>query len=108
VIFNETPSDPLDLEDHVGIEETCDGRGNYCPHVDVGGGKMVSKARILREMERFMFSKLPGSTDRATRIAGGSRHTSDTSAPTLSFPSSPGGAALCVGDPVRGHSSPPS
>jgi len=100
VVFNETPSDPLDLEDHVGIEVTRDGRGKYCPHVDVGGGKMVSKACILHEMERFMFSKLPGSTDHATRIIGGSRYTSDTFVPTLSSPSTLGGAALCVGDPA--------
>ena len=99
VPLGESPDDPLDLEDHLGVEESRDGLGKYNPFVDVGDGKMVSKARVLRELERFMFSKLPGSTDRATRIAGGSRFTSNA-APTLALPSTLDAARLCVGDPA--------
>lgn len=37
-------SDPLTLEDHIDIETTRNGKGKYDPFVDVGNGKMVSKA----------------------------------------------------------------
>ena len=53
----------LDLEDYASIETSHDGQDEFSPHVDIGNGKEVPKARVLRELERVTFSKVPGSTD---------------------------------------------
>ncbi len=63
ISLDENPSNPLNFEDQIGVDKSQQGRGQYDAYVDAGNGKMVSKARTLREMERFLFSKLPGSTD---------------------------------------------
>ncbi len=36
--------------DHASIDTSRDGRGKFNPLVDVGNGKMVPKARVLREL----------------------------------------------------------
>jgi len=51
----------LSFEDHAEIEIAKEGK--HSPLVDVGDGKMIPKARVLRELERAMFSKIAGSTD---------------------------------------------
>ena len=92
----------LDLEDHASIETSRDGQGEFDPHIDIGSGKVVPKARVLRELERTTFSKVPGSTDRLNRCAGLSRYTktstlSDASS-ALVDPTSE--ALLSIGDPA--------
>lgn len=76
--LGEGESPLLDLEDHAAIETSCNGQGKFNPLVDVGNGKMVPKPRVLCELERAMFSKIPGSTDRLDRCAGLSRYTKIT------------------------------
>ena len=94
----EEDNEPLSLADHVDIEETRDGRGKHNPFVDVGNGKMVSKARVLRELERSTFSKVPGSTDRLTRVAGGTRFAQKTG--IVEANTVFGSSTFCVGDPA--------
>jgi len=94
-------SDPLTLEDHIDIETTPNGKGKYDPFVDVGDGKTVSKAQVLREIERSMFSRIPGSTDRLTRVASGTRFSITlANSNTIKSGSLFGTLLLCVGDPV--------
>ena len=92
----------LDLEDHASIETACDGKGKFDPLVNVGNGRMVPKARILRELERAMFSKIPGSTDRLNRCAGLSRYmkTVDLPNPMLGVIDSTSNEFLAIGDPA--------
>jgi len=101
--IGEGDSPLLDIEDHASIETSRDGRRNFNPLVDVGNGNMVSKARVLRELERAMFSRVPGSTDRLNRCAGLTRYTTTT----LPHPSldvtgidSASNEVLSVGDPA--------
>ena len=54
----------LDLEDHAFIETAHDSKGKFDQLIDIGNERMVLKAHILWELERAMFSKIPGSTDR--------------------------------------------
>ncbi|KAF8269211.1 hypothetical protein EI94DRAFT_1799494 [Lactarius quietus] len=64
-------NDPiLDLEDHASIETSQDRQGKFSPLVDIGNGKTVPKACILRELERATFSNVPGSTDCLNWCAG--------------------------------------
>ena len=89
----------LSFEDHAEIEIMKEGK--HSPLVDVGDGKMILKARVLRELERAMFSKIPGSTDRLTRVAGGTRFHQQTADPTtLQSDWVFGASTLCVGDPA--------
>ena len=92
----------LDLEDHASIETARDGKGKFDPLVDVGNGRMAPKARALRELERAMFSKIPGSTDRLNRCAGLSRYTKTDNLPnpTLGVIDSTSNEFLAVGDPA--------
>ena len=99
--LEEDAAEPLSLEDHIDIEENRDSRGKYNPFIDAGNGKMVSKARVLRELERATFSRIPGSTDRMTRIAGGGRFSKSSTTPNVIESSSIfGSSTLCVGDPA--------
>ena len=96
-------NDPvLDQEDHASIETSRDGRGKFSPLVDIGNGKLVPKARILRELESASLSKVPGSTDRLNRCAGLSRYAKSSALPDLSSdlvdPTSK--AVLSIGDPA--------
>ena len=96
-------NDPvLDLEDHASIETSCDGQGKFSPLVDIGNEKLVPKARVLRELERATFSKVPGSTDRLNRCAGLSRYTKSSTLPDLSSDliDSTSNAILSIGDPA--------
>ena len=63
---------------------------------------MAPKAHALRELERAMFSKIPGSTDRLNRCAGLSRYmkTDNLPKPTLSVIDSTSNEFLAVGDPA--------
>lgn len=91
----------LDLEDHASIETSRDGRGKFSPLIDIGNGKEVPKARVLRELERATFSKVPGSTDRLNRCAGLSRY-SKTTLPDLTcgLVDSTSSGLLSIGDPA--------
>ena len=93
----------LDMEDHASIETSRDRRGKFNPLVDVGNGKMVPKAHVLQELERAMFSRVPGSTDRLNRCAGLTHYTT-TSLPHPSLDVSGIDSAstevLSVGDPA--------
>ena len=66
---DEDNSPLLNLEDHIAIEEGRNRKGKYDSFVEVNG-KMVSKPRIIRELERAMLSIIPGSTDCLGRVAG--------------------------------------
>lgn len=68
----------LDLEDHAAVETSCDGQGKFTPLIDVGNGKIVPKPQIICELERAMFSKIPGSTDHLDCCAGLSQYTKIT------------------------------
>lgn len=92
----------LDLEDYASIETSHDGQDEFSPHVDIGNGKEVPKARVLRELERATFSKVPGSTDRLNRCAGLSRYAKSSTLPDLSsdLVDSTSNALLSIGDPA--------
>ncbi|KAH9034598.1 hypothetical protein EDB85DRAFT_1863906 [Lactarius pseudohatsudake] len=92
----------LDLEDHASIEMSRDGQGEFSPLIGIGDGKEISKARILRELERATFSKVPGSTDRLNRCAGLSRYAKTSPFPDLSdgVIDSISKGVLSVGDPA--------
>jgi hypothetical protein len=61
---------------------------------------MVSKARVLRELERATFSRIPGSTDRLTRVAGGTRFSGHSNSTIVEPNSIFGTSTVCVGDPA--------
>jgi hypothetical protein len=63
---------------------------------------MVPEARILQELERATFSKVPGSTDRLNRCAGLSRYMKTSPLPDLSdnLIDSTSKSLLSVGDPA--------
>ena len=69
--------------------------------IDIGNGKEVPKARVLRELERTTFSKVPGSTDRLNRCAGLSCY-SKTNLPDLTcgLVDSTSSGLLSIGDPA--------
>ncbi|KAI9431976.1 hypothetical protein H4582DRAFT_1821850 [Lactarius indigo] len=92
----------LDLEDHASIETSRDGQGEFSPLIDIGNGKEVPKARILRELERATFSKVPGSTDRLNRCAGLSRYAKTSPLLDLSGDviDSTSKGVLSIGDPA--------
>ncbi len=92
----------LDLEDHASIETSRDGQGKFNLLIDIGDGKVVPKARVLRELERATFSKVPGSTDRLNRCAGLSCYTKTSPFPDLSggFVNSTSKEVLSIGDPA--------
>jgi hypothetical protein len=92
----------LDLEDHASIETSCDGRGQFSLLVNIENSKEVPKARVLRELERATFSKVPGSTDCLNRCADLSRYTKTSALPDLSsgLVDSTSGTLLSVGDPA--------
>ena len=100
--MNEGNDPVLDLEDHASIETSRDGRGEFSLLVDIGNGKLVPKACILRELERASLSKVPGSTDRLNRCAGLSRYAKSSALPDLSSdlvdPTSK--AVLSIGNPA--------
>lgn len=100
--LGEGDSPLLDLEDHASIETSRDDRGKFNPLVDVGSGKMISKARVLRELERAMFSRVPGSTDRLNRCAGLTRYTTTTPQSSIDIAGidSTSTEVLSVGDPA--------
>ena len=100
--INEGEEPILDLEDHASIETSWDGRGQFSPLVDIGNGKEVPKARILRELERATFSKVPGSTDRLNRCAGLSRYSKASALPDLAcgITDSTSDSRLSIGDPA--------
>ena len=101
MLGNGDPPD-LSLEEHVEIETTRQGQVKYSPLVDIGDGKTMSKARILRELKRAAFSKVPGSTDRLSRVAGGTRFSGTVSANPNVIDSTSvfGTSTVCVGDPI--------
>ncbi|KAH9068269.1 hypothetical protein EDB83DRAFT_2222807, partial [Lactarius deliciosus] len=98
----------LDLEDHASIETSRDGRGKFSPLINIEDSsassdrKMVPKARVLRELERATFSKVPGSTDRLNRCAGLSRYAKTSPLPDLSggVIDSTSKGLLSIGDPA--------
>ncbi|KAH9022277.1 hypothetical protein EDB85DRAFT_2293264 [Lactarius pseudohatsudake] len=98
----------LDLEDHASIETSRDGRGMFSPLINIEDSsassdrRMVPKARVLRELERATFSKVPGSTDRLNRCAGLSRYTKTSPLPDLSggVIDSTSKGLLSIGDPA--------
>ena len=96
----EEDNEPLSFADHPDIEETQDNCGKFSPYVDVGGGKMVSKARVLRELERATFSRIPGSTDRLIQVAGGTQFSSHSNSTIVELNSIFGPSTVCVGDPA--------
>ena len=92
----------LDLEDHASIETSRDGQGKFDPLIDIGHGKVAPKARVLRELERTTFSKVPGSTDRLNRCAGLSRYTKTSTDSDVSsgLVDSTSEDLLSIGDPA--------
>ncbi|KAH9016244.1 hypothetical protein EDB84DRAFT_1567344 [Lactarius hengduanensis] len=98
----------LDLEDHASIETSRDGRGMFSPLINIEDSsassdrRMVPKARVLRELERATFSKVPGSTDRLNHCAGLSRYTKTSPLPDLSggVIDSTSKGLLSIGDPA--------
>ena len=63
---------------------------------------MVPKARVLRELERATFSKVPGSTDRLNQCARLSRYTKTSTLPDVScgIVDATSKALLSIGDPA--------
>lgn len=92
----------LDLEDHTSIETVCDGKETFDPLIYVGNGRMVPKACALQELERAMFSKIPGSTDYLNWCAGLSCYmkTDNLPNPMLSVIDSTSNEFLAIGDPA--------
>jgi hypothetical protein len=86
----------------VSIETSCDGQGKFSPHVNIGNGKVIPKAHVLRELERAMFSKLPGSTDCLNQCAGLYCYTKVSRLPDISsdLVDSTSKALLSIGDPA--------
>ena len=68
----------LNIEDHASIETSRDGHGKFNPLVDIGNGKMVSKVHVLWELERAIFLRVPGLTDRLNHCAGLTCYTTTT------------------------------
>ena len=73
----------LDLEDHTSIETSHNGQGQFSPLIDIGNGKEVPKARILQELERASFSKVPGLTDCLNQCTGLLRYSKTSALPDL-------------------------
>lgn len=95
----ETPL--LDLEDHAAVETSQDGQGKFSPLIDIGNGKMVPKPQVLHELERAMFSKIPGLTDCLGRCAGLSHYMKTTLPPcSPTVVDSTSKEFLTIGDPV--------
>ncbi|KAH9032123.1 hypothetical protein EDB85DRAFT_1890789 [Lactarius pseudohatsudake] len=92
----------LDLEDHASIETSRDGQGEFSPLIGMGDGKEISKARVLRELERATFSRVPGSTDCLNRCAGLSHYAKTSPFPDLSdgVIDSISKGVLSIGDPA--------
>ncbi|KAH9020543.1 hypothetical protein EDB83DRAFT_2432480 [Lactarius deliciosus] len=92
----------LNLEDHASIETSCDGQGEFSPLIGIRDGKEISKARVLHELERATFSKVPGSTDCLNWCAGLSRYAKTSPFPDLSdgVIDSISKGVLSIGDPA--------
>ncbi|EIW75146.1 hypothetical protein CONPUDRAFT_66200, partial [Coniophora puteana RWD-64-598 SS2] len=91
-------TDDLDMEDRVAIE-LAEQNQTFSPYVQVEG-KRVYKARVLRQLFRFINSA--GSTDRLKRVAGLLRFTAapDIDTDVVNSLSIFGGAKLFVGEPL--------